>query len=90
VGGRARRPNGLANPVDANPAALAGCGQRSHARGMFVVSEVKAATIRSAFEQNGELAAAVELRRLFPLITNSCRAKYVRRFSHTIGIGVRR
>jgi hypothetical protein len=40
---------------------------------MFVVSEAEAAAIRTAFEQSGELAAAVELRRLFPGITdNAC------------------
>jgi hypothetical protein len=33
---------------------------------MFVVTEAEAAAIRTAFEQQGELAAAVELRRLFP------------------------
>jgi hypothetical protein len=38
---------------------------------MFVVSEVKAAAIRTAFEKGGEGAAAVELRRLFPGITDT-------------------
>ena len=33
---------------------------------MFVVSEADAAAIRTAFEQRGELSAAVELRRRFP------------------------
>jgi hypothetical protein len=33
---------------------------------MFAVSEEEAAAIRAAFEQGGELAAAVELRRRFP------------------------
>jgi hypothetical protein len=42
---------------------------------MFVVSEVEAAAIRTAFEQSGELAAAVELRRLFPLITDAMQAR---------------
>jgi hypothetical protein len=42
---------------------------RSHApeAGMFVVSE--AAATRTAFDQGGEFAAAVELRRLFPGVT---------------------
>jgi hypothetical protein len=40
---------------------------------MFVVSEVEAAAIRTAFEQGGELAAAVELRRLFPSSPIPCR-----------------
>jgi hypothetical protein len=42
---------------------------------MFVVSEVEATAIRTAFEQNGELAAAVELRRLFPGITDNVQAR---------------
>jgi hypothetical protein len=31
--------------------------------------------IRAAFEQRGELSAAVELRRLFPAITNTTQAR---------------
>jgi hypothetical protein len=42
---------------------------------MFVVSEVEAAAIRAAFEQSGELAAAIELRRLFPGITDTMQAR---------------
>jgi hypothetical protein len=42
---------------------------------MFVVSDVEAAAIRTAFEQRGELAAAVELRRLFPGITDTAKAR---------------
>jgi hypothetical protein len=61
-------------PVDVS-AALAVLGARTHPAGMFVVSEVEAAAIRTAFEQQGELAAAVELRRLFPLITNTMQAR---------------
>ena len=33
---------------------------------IFSVTEAEATTIRAAYEQGGELAAAVELRRLFP------------------------
>ena len=33
---------------------------------MFSVTETEADTIRAAYEQGGELPAAVELRRLFP------------------------
>jgi hypothetical protein len=33
---------------------------------MFVVSEADAAAIRAAFQQRGELAAVIELRRRFP------------------------
>ncbi len=32
---------------------------------MFSVTEAEATTIRAAYEQDGELSAAVELRRLF-------------------------
>jgi hypothetical protein len=42
---------------------------------MFVVSEADAAAIRTAFEQGGELAAAVELRRRFPGIADNARAR---------------
>ena len=45
---------------------LAGDRPRSHAPGMFVVSEAEAAAIRAIFHRQGEFAAAVELRRLFP------------------------
>jgi hypothetical protein len=39
----------------------------------FIVSEAEAAAIRTAYEHGGELAAAVELRRLFPgLATAGC------------------
>ena len=40
---------------------------------MFCVSEAEAATIRIAFEQEGELSASIELRRLFPGIANGAR-----------------
>ena len=42
---------------------------------MFVVTEADAATIRAAFEQRGEFAAAVELRRLFPGVTDNAQAR---------------
>ena len=42
---------------------------------MFVVTEADAATIRAAFEQHGEFAAAVELRRLFPGVTDNAQAR---------------
>ena len=43
--------------------------------GMFCVSETEAAAIRAAYEQGGELSAAVELRRLFPGITDNAKAR---------------
>ena len=42
---------------------------------MFVVSEAEAAAIRTAFDQGGELSAAVELRRLFPGVTDMAEAR---------------
>jgi hypothetical protein len=46
-----------------------------HALPMFVVSEADAAMIRTAYEQRGEFSAAVELRRLFPGITDTAQAR---------------
>ena len=43
--------------------------------GMFVVSEAEAAVIRTVFQQDGELSAAIELRRLFPGITDNLQAR---------------
>jgi hypothetical protein len=45
------------------------------APGMFVDSEAESVAIRTAFEQSGELAAAVELRRLFPVIIDTVQAR---------------
>ena len=42
---------------------------------MFVVTEAEAAAIRTAFDQGGEFAAAVELRRLFPGVTDTAEAR---------------
>jgi hypothetical protein len=42
---------------------------------MFVISEEVAAAIRAAFHEDGELAAAVELRRRFPGITDTVKAR---------------
>ena len=43
--------------------------------GMFCVSETEAAAIRTAYEEGGELSAAIELRRLFPGITDNAKAR---------------
>jgi hypothetical protein len=42
---------------------------------MFLVSEPAAAAIRTAFEAEGELSAAIEVRRLFPGITDHAEAR---------------
>jgi hypothetical protein len=57
------------------PLPLVGRGMLPHATGMFVVSEAEAAAIRAVFDQRGELSAAVELRRLFPGITDMAEAR---------------
>ena len=46
---------------------------------MFTLTEAEAATIRTAFEQKGELSAGVELRRLFPGITDGAEAREMAR-----------
>jgi hypothetical protein len=42
---------------------------------MFVVTEADSAAIRAAFDQEGELSAAIELRRRFPGITDNAEAR---------------
>ena len=54
---------------------LAARGARHHPAGMFVVSEAEATAIRIAFDRGGELSAAVELRRLFPGVTDNAQAR---------------
>jgi hypothetical protein len=54
---------------------IAGRGVRPRAPGMFVVTEADAAAIRTVLDREGELSAAVELRRLFPLITGIAEAR---------------
>jgi hypothetical protein len=54
---------------------LAGHDPNPHAPWMFVVTEAEAAAIRTAFDRGGELSAAVELRRLFPGITDTAQAR---------------
>ena len=59
----------------ATDSSLAVGGQEFHARLMFAVSEEEAAAIRTAFERDVEFAAAVELRRRFPGITDNGKAR---------------
>ena len=56
-------------------AAVAGHNASPHAPTMFVVTEADAAAIRAVYEQRGEFAAAVELRRRFPGITDNALAR---------------
>jgi hypothetical protein len=55
--------------------AIVGRSAHRHAIGMFVVTEADAAAIRAVFNQEGELSAAIELRRRFPGITNNAEAR---------------
>ena len=47
----------------------------THPAGMIVVTEAEAAVIRAVYEQSGEFSAAVELRRLFPAVTDTAQAR---------------
>ena len=42
---------------------------------MFVITEADEAAIRTVCQERGEFAAAIELRRLFPGITNNAQAR---------------
>jgi hypothetical protein len=42
---------------------------------MFVINEEEAAAIRAIYEQRGEFPAAIELRQLFPGITDNAQAR---------------
>ncbi len=42
---------------------------------MFSVTQVEATAIRDAFHQRGELSAVIELRRLFPGVTDNQQAR---------------
>jgi hypothetical protein len=58
---------------------LASHAPSHHAFGMFLVTEADAEAIRAIFNEEGELSAAIELRRRFPGITDNAKARtYVR------------
>jgi hypothetical protein len=42
---------------------------------MFVVTEADAAAIRAIFNEEGELSAAIELRRRFPGLSDNAKAR---------------
>jgi hypothetical protein len=57
-------------------AALLACSHvHRHAFGMFVITEADADAIRVVFNQEGELSAAIELRRRFPGVTDNAKAR---------------
>jgi hypothetical protein len=64
-----------------NPA-LPAAGAHRHGIAMFVLTEADAAAICAAFDQEGELSAATELRRRFPGITDNAKALA---YARTIG-----
>ena len=47
----------------------------AHPPAMFSVTKAEATAIRDAFHQRGELSAALELRRLFPGVTDDRQAR---------------
>lgn len=49
--------------------------QASHVSPVFIITGNEAAAIRAAFERNGELSAAIELRRRFPGISDNAHAR---------------
>jgi hypothetical protein len=54
---------------------LASRGTRCHASGTFVVTEAEADAICAIFDEERELAAALELRRRFPGIGDNTKAR---------------
>ena len=54
---------------------LAPATAHAHPPVMFSVTEAGATTIRDAFRQRGELSAVIELRRLFPGVTDNRQAR---------------
>jgi hypothetical protein len=54
---------------------------------MFVVTEEAVAAIRAVYEQEGELSAAIEVRRLFPGITDNAKARECHRRLETAARG---
>jgi hypothetical protein len=42
---------------------------------MFIVTEAEAAAIRAIFDEEGELSAAIELRRRFPGVSDNAKAR---------------
>ena len=61
--------------VMAAPRCVAGRGAHTHHPAMFSVTKAEAIAIRDAFHQRGELSAVIELRRLFPGVTDNRQAR---------------
>ena len=58
----------------AHKAAVCG-GRERHAWSVFCVTEAEAAAIRAVYLKEGELTAAIELRRLFPSIPDNAQTR---------------
>ena len=84
-----RRTN---NPADGSRRWHRACrpSAHHHAIGMFVVTEADAAAIRAVFNQEGELSAAIELRRRFPGIIDNAEARACARTSRRMRHGAGR
>ena len=54
---------------------LAGNASQAHSALVFMVTEDDATAIRATFERDGELSAAIELRRRFPGIADNAQAR---------------
>ena len=54
---------------------LAGWGMYCHSLKMFVVTKADSAAIRAIFNEEGELSAAIEVRRRFRGISDNVRAR---------------
>ena len=64
MGGKRRYVN-MGSPSRPSAVWLACRSVRHHAPAMFIVSEEAATAIRTAYGQEGEMSAAIEVRRLF-------------------------
>jgi hypothetical protein len=54
---------------------LPGRAREAQGLAMFAVTEADAAAIRAVFNEEGELSAAIEVRRRFPGITDNTKAR---------------
>ncbi len=70
-----RFKSGVSRSGAALPEMLATRAWHGHADGMFVVTEADAAAIRAIFNEEGELSAAIELRRRFPGVNDNAQAR---------------
>ena len=62
-------------PYSRTRTALASRGARHHVFEVFLITEADAAVIRAIFDQEGELSAAIELRRRFPGVIDNAKAR---------------